>query len=72
MRDVLDFVPVAGLQADIHHVGAIADLPTGDLASLFPFFFGDHVLEKPRPDDIGALADDQWAIAFLGFDQFFI
>ena len=45
-------------------------LPARDLGGLFPLLLGDQVLEQARADHVGALADDQRAIALLGLDQF--
>ncbi len=69
-RDVLDLVAIGALQADVDDVRAVLHLPARDLAGLFPLLLGDHVLEQPRADDVGALADDQRAVALLGLHQF--
>ena len=58
-----------GLQADVDDVRAVAHLAPRDLAGLFPLLFRDQVLEQARADDVGALADDQRAVALFGFDQ---
>ena len=48
---------------------AVFHLLAGDLGGLFPLLFSDQFLEGARADDVSALADDQRAVAFLGFDQ---
>ena len=68
--NVGDFVAVGGLEADVDDVCAVADLPAGDLGGLLPFLSGDHVFEEAGADDVRALADDEWAIGVVGFDQF--
>ena len=45
-------------------------LPARDLGGLFPLLLGDQVLEQARADHVGALADDQRAVAVLGLHQF--
>ena len=69
-RDVLDLVAVGALQADVDDVRAVLHLPARDLGGLFPLLLGDQVLEQPRADHVGALADDQRPVALVGLHQF--
>ena len=66
----LHLVAIGALQADVDDVRAVLHLPARDFGGLFPLLFGDQVLEQARADDVGALADDQRAVALFGFDQF--
>ena len=61
--DVLQLFAIRGLQAHVDDVRAVLHLPARDLAGFFPLLFGDHLLEQPRADDIGPLADDQRTVA---------
>ena len=45
-RDVVHFVAVGALQADVDDVRAVLHLPARDLDGLFPFLRGDQVLEQ--------------------------
>ena len=67
--DILHLVAIGGLQADVDDVRAVLHLLARDLRRLFPFLFGDQVLEGARADDVGALADDQRAIAVFRLHQ---
>ena len=69
-RDIRHLVAVGALQADVDDVRAVLHLAARDLDGLLPFLFRDQILEKPRADDVGALADDQRTVAVFGFDQF--
>ncbi len=68
-RDVLNFVPIRALQADVDDMRAVFHLPARDFGRLFPLVLGDHVLEEARTNYIRALADDQRAVAVVRFDQ---
>ncbi len=62
-RNVLDLIAIRALQTDIHDVRAVLHLPARDLDGLFPLLFRDQVLERARPDHVGALAHDQRPVA---------
>src|ERR1700691_710145 len=49
---------------------AIFYLPASDVRGFLPFLFRDEILEEPRANHIGALADDQRTIVLIGLDQF--
>ncbi len=68
-RDIPQFLPLGALQADVHDVGAVLDLATRDLGGFLPLFGADQLLEEPRADHVGALADQQRAGAFLSLDH---
>ena len=53
-----DLVPVRLLGRDVDHVGAPLHLRPGDLRRLLPLLLRDQVAELLRPEDVGALADD--------------
>ena len=69
-RNVVHFVAIGALQADVHDVRAAFHLPPRDFGGFFPLFGRHQILEQARADHVGALADDQRPRAFFGFDHF--
>src|SRR5246127_365296 len=69
-RNVLHLVAIGALQADVNHVGATFYLTASDFCGFLPLFGGDQILERARADHVGALADNERARAFFGFDHF--
>src|SRR5215469_8813728 len=67
-RDVFLLVALGALQAHVHDLRAAAHLPPCNFAGLLPLFFGHEILEQPRANHVGALADKQRARAFFRFD----
>ena len=57
------------MQADINHLRAIAHLAARDFGSLFPFLFGDQLLESARADYVRPLADEEGSIRIISFDK---
>jgi len=47
----------------------VAHVTPCDLAGFLPLLGRDQVLEDPRADEVGALADQQRAVGLFGLDQ---
>ena len=58
-RNVFLLIALRALQAHIDDLRAAAHLPPRDLAGLFPLLFRHQILEQPRADHVGSLADQQ-------------
>ena len=68
-RNVLDFVAVGALQANVNDMRAAFHLAAGDFGGFLPLLRGHEFFEFARADHVRALADDQRPRAFFGLDD---